>query len=111
MDSKPLKILLLSTNIDTGFPAVFPMATSSLSAFLKPHGYDVKLMHLEYKKELKKIPQLLKTYCPDVVGVTAMSCQLFYMQKLADMAKSDTEKKNSLVECLSEEMRENSPDL
>ena len=30
---------------------------------------------------------------------------------LADMAKSDTEKKNSLVECLSEEMRENSPDL
>lgn len=30
---------------------------------------------------------------------------------LADMAKSDTDKKNSMLECLKEEMQGNSPDL
>ena len=30
---------------------------------------------------------------------------------LADMAKSDTDKKNSLITCLTEEMQENAPEL
>lgn len=67
------KVLLISSNLFSQFPRIFPHAPAALNSFLKEKGYIVKQLHFESKRELERLPKILKIFSPDIVGCSIMS--------------------------------------
>lgn len=92
-----MKVLLISSNLSSQFPMIFPFATSSLSSFLKEKGYIIKQLHFERKRELKKLLGVIKDFSPDVIGCSIYSCEIPIYPRLTSVIKKW--KKNIPVIC------------
>lgn len=75
-------------NIRTQFRSHFPFGTGALSAFLKQHGKDVRLFHLDKKKQFRELSGILREFEPDVVGISGSSCQAAYLMPISNVVKS-----------------------
>jgi anaerobic magnesium-protoporphyrin IX monomethyl ester cyclase len=83
----PIKLLLISSNLYSQFPAAFPNGTGALSAYLKPHGYDVRSLHLARHADMDRLPAILDDFSPDVVGISTVTCETPIIQTVAEMVK------------------------
>jgi len=83
-----MKVFLVSSNLYSQFPAVFPNGVGALSAFLKREGYEVQTLHLARKRDMKRIPGLLSEFCPDVVGISTVTCETPIIEPVAAMSKA-----------------------
>ncbi len=84
---KDLKILLVSSNLLSQFPRCFPNATACLSAFLKQENFDVKMIHLHSKRDMKKLPKAIAKYNPDIAGCSTMTCEAPLVPAITKMLK------------------------
>ena len=82
-----MKILLISSNLLSQFPRCFPNATACLSAFLKRENFDVKMVHLHSKWDMKKLPKAITSYQPDIVGCSTMTCEAPLVFEITKMVK------------------------
>ncbi|MCK9603505.1 MAG: B12-binding domain-containing radical SAM protein [Candidatus Omnitrophica bacterium] len=82
-----MKVLLVFTNIRTLIPAVYSFATGYLSAVLKKHNHQVRVFCANNIKEIPGISRVLKEYDPDIVGLTGIGSQFFYLMQIARLVK------------------------
>lgn len=83
-----MKILFVSSNLYSQFPAAFPNGTAALSAFLKLHGHDIKSHHLARHADMDLLPALLTSFEPDLVGISTVTCETPIIQTVAGIAKA-----------------------
>lgn len=82
-----MKVLLTSSNLLAQFPASFPNGTAALSAYLRAKGHDVKMAHLSVKRDLKRLPKIIESFEPQVVGMSALTCEAPLLPEIAAMVK------------------------
>ncbi|MBI5527333.1 MAG: B12-binding domain-containing radical SAM protein [Deltaproteobacteria bacterium] len=82
-----MRILLVSSNLHSQFPACFPNAVGALAAYLKRERYDVRTFHMRRKRDIKRLPGLIREARPDLVGVSAVTCEADIIPQVARMAK------------------------
>jgi anaerobic magnesium-protoporphyrin IX monomethyl ester cyclase len=82
-----MKLFLVSSNLYSQFPAAFPNGVGALSAFLKREGHEVHALHLARKRDLLRIPALLREFQPDIVGISVVTCETPIVQPVARMAR------------------------
>lgn len=82
-----MRILFISSNLHSQFPACFPNGVGALSAYLKREGYEVEALHLGQKSDFRRIPATLRVFAPDVVGISAVTCETPIFEPVARMAK------------------------
>ncbi len=86
LNRKP-RFFMLSSNLYSQFPAMFPNASGALVAFLRREGYEVDALHLEQEREIKQIIPRLRAFNPDVVGFTCMSPEERLIEPMAALSK------------------------
>ncbi len=96
MGKKP-RVFLLSSNLSSQFPAMFPNALGALTAYLRREGYEVGTLHIEREKEVGQVAARLRAFAPDVVGFSVMSPEENMIEPLAAMAKAYNAKVPFLV--------------
>jgi len=81
-----MKILFIAPKI--GSQAKWLVGIAYLSAVLKKAGYQVELMEIEKKEDINQINSFIKSYQPQIIGLSANSHQYFYAIKIAKKIKS-----------------------
>jgi len=82
-----MKILFIIPEI--GSQAKWLVGVSFLSAVLKKAGHQVELLEIEDKKEINQINSFIKSYQPEVIGLSANSHQYVYAVEIAKRIKSE----------------------
>ena len=82
-----MRVLLISSNLDSQFHAILPNGAASLSAYLKQEGYTVKVCHLERRGHFRVLARTLREFAPDVVGISANASEARHIATFASMAK------------------------
>ena len=82
-----MKVLLISLNIRTQFRSHYPFGTGALSAFLKIHGHQTFMFHLDKASQLRKLPTILKEFSPQVAGISGSACQAEYFHPIIKTIK------------------------
>lgn len=83
-----MKILLVSTNISSEFHSIFSNGAAALSAWFKQHGYNVKYVHLENRSDVRQYKEILKSFKPDVVGISINSTEQEHLGHLSKSVKN-----------------------
>ena len=84
---RKMRVLLVSSNLYSQFPACFPNGVGALSAYLKQEGYEVAALHMGRKSDMNRLPGVLQEFSPDVVGISAVTCETPAIAPVALMAK------------------------
>jgi len=84
---KKMKILFILPKI--GSQAKWVVGIASLSAVLKQTGYEIELLEVEKKQDINKIIPFIKSYQPQVIGLSTNSHQYIYAVQIARMIKSE----------------------
>lgn len=92
-----MRVLLVSSNLYSQFPAVFPNALGSLSAYLQQCGHEVAALHMARKGDRHRLPGLLQVFAPDIVGISVMTCETPIIGPVAREAKAWNPKVTVLV--------------
>jgi len=82
-----MKILFVSSNLHSQFPACFPNGVGALSAYLKELGHQVQALHMGRERDESRLPELLEQFSPDVVGISAVTCETPIIERVARTAK------------------------
>lgn len=82
-----MKILLILLEI--GSQAKWAVGVSFLSAVSKEAGYQVELLEIKDKKEINSVVQFIKSYQPQIIGLSANSHQYIYAVEVARQIKSE----------------------
>ena len=83
-----MRIVLISSNLHSQFPAVFPNALGSLAPFLRSRGHQVTTLHAERPRDLRRpLRRLLTTFRPDVVGISVLSCEVPVIDPVVQTAR------------------------
>ena len=83
-----MKVLLVSSNLHSQFPAVFPNGVGALSAYLQREGHQVQALHLARRRDYRKLPTLLNRFAPEIVGISVMTCETPIIEPVAATVKS-----------------------
>lgn len=81
------KVLLVFTNIRTLIQYIYPTEFGALAAYLKPRGYDVRVLVINRLREIEKIPTALAAQQPDLVGFTGISAQFPYVRRCIELTR------------------------
>lgn len=81
-----MKILLIFSKI--GSPTNWMVGLSFMSAVLKEAGYDVDLLEIEKKEDINEVISFVKSYRPQIIGLSANSHQYSYILQIAKEIKS-----------------------
>ncbi len=93
-----MRVFLVSSNLYSQFPAVFPNALGSLAAWLKQRGHQVDTLHMEHRRQLRReLPRRLEAFAPDVVGVSLMTCETPILEPVVVVARRITPRAQVLV--------------
>jgi len=85
---RALRVFLISSNLYSQFPAVFPNALGSLSAYLKARGYRVESFHMEQARDLRRrLQRRLRAFQPDVVGISVVTCEVPIVEPAVKVAR------------------------
>jgi len=82
-----MKVLLVSSNLHSQFPACFPNAVGALSAYLGREGHEVRALHLARKRDYRKVGPTLREFQPDVVGISVVTCETRIIGPVATEAR------------------------
>jgi radical SAM superfamily enzyme YgiQ (UPF0313 family) len=82
-----VRVLLVSSNLYSQFPAVFPNALGALAPYLRREGHEVRTFHVARRRQMKQIPGLLAEFAPQVVGISAVTCETPIIRPVGEMAK------------------------
>jgi len=84
-----VRVVLVSSNLYSQFPAVFPNALGSLAPYLRARGHQVATLHAEHERELgDPLDRLLVAFDPQVVGVSVMTCEVPVIDAVARAARA-----------------------
>jgi len=83
-----MKVLFISSNLYSQFPACFPNGVGALSAYLKREGHQVEALHLGRKRDEARLPGLLRGLEPDLVGISTVTCETPIIRRVARAAKA-----------------------
>ena len=87
--SAAARVVLAIPNVKTHLPRFYPSDLGALSALLKQHGYDTRIFALDVMsgsglaKGLDRFTRLLRSYEPDVVGISSIYSQVHYASLMA----------------------------
>lgn len=70
-----MKVFLISSNLYSQFPAVYPNAVGALTSYLRREGHTVANLHMARRRDMKRLAGLLRDFQPDVVGVSVYTCE------------------------------------
>ncbi|MFH1539100.1 MAG: radical SAM protein [bacterium] len=82
-----MRVLLISSNLSSQFHAILPNGVVSLSAYLKQHGKEVKVCHMESRLHFRTLRKTLREYEPHVVGISANAPEIRYVPVFAAISK------------------------
>ncbi len=83
-----MRVFLISSNLYSQFPAVFPNALGSLSAYLGAHGHQVGTLHMEHRRELRRrLANRIRKFAPDVIGISVMTCETPIIEPVIEIAR------------------------
>ncbi len=83
-----MRILFVSSNLHSQFPACFPNGVGALSAYLKDRGHQVSALHLFTEADLDRLPGTLRSCRPEVIGISAVTCEFPVIRRVARQARA-----------------------
>ncbi len=88
-----MRILFIYTDI--GISVGYSCGIGVLSAYLKEHGHDTKLLHisdeLDYSLDVEKIVKDVQEYDPGLIAFSAVTNQWFYVKTIAKFIRRATD--------------------
>jgi len=88
-----MKILLIKPLLSHKSDFMFepPLGLMYISAYLKSHGYeDIKMIHMDVERvSLSALSLVLREYCPDVIGLSALTAEAESMYQIAALIKEE----------------------
>jgi radical SAM superfamily enzyme YgiQ (UPF0313 family) len=88
-----MRVLFIYTDI--GISCGYSCGIGVLSAYLKQHGHDTKLLHvsdeLGYPLDVERIVQDVKDYDPGLVAFSSVTNQWFYVKTIAKFIRHSTD--------------------
>jgi len=82
-----MRILLISSNLRSQFHAILSNGAVSLSAYLKRAGHQVRVCHIERKKDWDNLRSTLTEFKPQLTGISVTVTETPFTTEFAAMSK------------------------
>ena len=83
-----MRVLIVSSNLSSEFGAILSHGAAALSAYLKQRGHDVRLRHIECRRDFALMERDLRAFEPEVMGVSVNSTEGRHIPAFVGAARS-----------------------